>query len=90
MAFQAEPTFTHGTPIKTGILLVNLGTPDEPTTSSVRTYLKEFLSDPRIVEIPKPIWWLILNLIILRVRPAKSAKKSIRAQGTNLMHHFED
>lgn len=75
MAFQAEPAFTHGTPIKTGILLVNLGTPDEPTTSSVRTYLKEFLSDPRIVEIPKPIWWLILNLVILRVRPAKSAKK---------------
>jgi protoporphyrin/coproporphyrin ferrochelatase len=75
MTFQPEPPFSHGAPLKTGILLVNLGTPDEPTKSSVRKYLKEFLSDPRIVEIPKPIWWLILNLIILNVRPAKSAAK---------------
>jgi protoporphyrin/coproporphyrin ferrochelatase len=75
MSYRKEPTYTHGTQSKTGILLVNLGTPDEPTTSSVRKYLKEFLWDPRIVEIPRPIWWLILNVIILNVRPAKSAKK---------------
>jgi protoporphyrin/coproporphyrin ferrochelatase len=75
MPFQPEPSFSHGAQRKTGILLVNLGTPDEPTKSSVRKYLKEFLSDPRIVEIPKPIWWLILNVIILNVRPAKSAAK---------------
>ena len=56
-----------------GVLLVNLGTPDAPTTKAVRRYLKEFLSDPRVVEIPKPIWWLILNGIILNVRPKKSA-----------------
>ncbi|MDD4910790.1 MAG: ferrochelatase [Sideroxydans sp.] len=75
MAYHIEPSFTHGTPEKTGILLVNLGTPDEPTAQAVRPYLKEFLSDPRVVEIPKPIWWLILNGIILNVRPKKSAAK---------------
>ncbi|MBI3479227.1 MAG: ferrochelatase [Nitrosomonadales bacterium] len=75
MTFQTEPTYTHGTPAKTGILLVNLGTPDAPTPSSVRTYLKEFLGDPRVVEIPKAIWWLILNGIILNTRPKKSAEK---------------
>jgi protoporphyrin/coproporphyrin ferrochelatase len=75
MRFQPEPPFQHGTAPKTAVLLVNLGTPDAPTTASVRTYLAEFLSDPRIVEIPKPIWWLILHGIILRVRPAKSAAK---------------
>ena len=75
MAYRPEPSYTHGTPEKTGILLVNLGTPDAPTAQAVRPYLKEFLSDPRVVEIPKPIWWLILNGIILNVRPKKSAAK---------------
>lgn len=59
---------------KIGILLCNLGTPDAPDTPSLRRYLKEFLSDPRVVEVPRLIWWFILNLIILRFRPAKSAK----------------
>ncbi|WP_299490392.1 ferrochelatase [uncultured Shewanella sp.] len=63
----------HGTRGKTGVLLVNLGTPEQPTTSAVRRYLAEFLSDPRVVEIPKLIWMLILHGIILRIRPAKSA-----------------
>ncbi len=54
---------------------MNLGTPDDTSTSAVRRYLKQFLSDTRVVEIARPIWWLILNLIILNVRPAKSAKK---------------
>lgn len=58
---------------KTGVLLVNLGTPEEPTASAVRRYLAEFLSDPRVIEIPKLIWMLILHGIILRIRPAKSA-----------------
>ncbi len=75
MAYQIEPSYTHGTAEKTGILLVNLGTPDAPTAQAVRPYLKEFLSDPRVVEIPKPIWWLILNGIILNIRPKKSATK---------------
>jgi ferrochelatase len=56
------------------ILLVNLGTPDAPTTSAVRRYLAEFLSDPRIVSIPKFIWQIILHGIILRIRPRRSAK----------------
>lgn len=59
---------------KIGILVTNLGSPDEPTPSALRRYLREFLSDPRIVEIPRVIWMLILHGIILRVRPAKSAK----------------
>ena len=75
MAYKTDPPFTHGTPVRTGILLVNLGTPDAPTTPAVRTYLKEFLSDPRVVEIPRAVWWLILNGIILNVRPKKSAAK---------------
>ena len=58
-----------------GVLLVNLGTPDAPTPSAVRRYLREFLWDPRVVQIPRPIWWLILNLIVLPFRPAKTAKK---------------
>ena len=75
MSYKSEPAFTHGTPAKTGIILVNLGTPDAPTAPSVRTYLKEFLGDPRVVEIPKAIWWFILNGIILNIRPKKSATK---------------
>lgn len=75
MVYQTEPAFAHGTPARTGILLVNLGTPDAPTTQAVRPYLKEFLGDPRVVEIPRAIWWLILNGIILNTRPKKSAAK---------------
>ncbi len=75
MAFRKEPPHTHGTVPKTVVVLVNLGTPDEPTTSAVRRYLKEFLSDPRVVEIPRALWWLILNLVILPFRSAKSAAK---------------
>lgn len=56
-----------------GVLLVNLGTPDAPDTSATRRYLAEFLSDPRVVEIPRLLWLLILHGVILRVRPKKSA-----------------
>lgn len=73
--FLPEPHFQHGSISKTGILLVNLGTPESPTAASVRRYLKEFLWDPRVVEIPRLAWWLILNGIILNVRPAASARK---------------
>lgn len=61
-------------PPKTGVLLVNLGTPDAPTPSALRRYLREFLSDPRVIEIPRLIWLGILHGIILRVRPRKSAR----------------
>ena len=75
MSFLAEPSYAHGTPSRSAILLVNLGTPEAPTRAALRRYLKEFLSDPRVVEIPRPLWWPILNGIILNVRPAKSAAK---------------
>jgi protoporphyrin/coproporphyrin ferrochelatase len=74
-AFQREPSFSHGQPARTAVLLCNLGTPDAPTASDVRRYLAEFLGDPRVVEIPRLIWLAILHGIILRVRPAKSAAK---------------
>ena len=79
MTFQQEPAFTHGKPpvnnATTAVLLCNLGTPDAPTASALRTYLKEFLSDPRVVEIPRLVWWFILNLIIVPFRSSKSATK---------------
>lgn len=59
---------------KTGVLLVNLGTPDAPTVPSVRRYLKEFLADPRVVEVPRIIWWFLLNLVIAPLRAPKSAQ----------------
>lgn len=58
---------------KTAILIVNLGSPASPNTGDVRQFLREFLGDPRVVNIPRPIWWMILNLFILPFRPQKSA-----------------
>ena len=73
--YASEPAPKHGASRRTAVLLVNLGTPEAPTKSALRRYLGEFLWDPRIVEIPRPIWWLILNLFVLNLRPAKSAAK---------------
>ena len=75
MPFSPEPPFQHGQLPRTAVLLCNLGTPDEPTPKAVRRYLAEFLSDQRVVEIPRLLWLLILHGIILRFRPAKSAAK---------------
>ena len=61
--------------MKTAILLVNLGTPDAPTAPALRRYLGQFLWDPRVVEIPRAVWWFVLNGIILNTRPQKSAEK---------------
>ena len=72
--FRPEPPSTN-TPDRTGILLCNLGTPDAPTAAATRRYLAEFLSDPRVVEIPAVIWKPLLHGVILRTRPAKSAAK---------------
>jgi ferrochelatase len=72
MSFTSNLTDNSG---HLGVLLCNLGTPDAPTTTALKRYLAEFLWDPRIVEIPRPLWWLILNGIILRTRPQKSAEK---------------
>ncbi|MDH3490510.1 MAG: ferrochelatase [Gammaproteobacteria bacterium] len=71
--YQSTPDFEHGQSESTGILLVNLGTPEEPTSSAVRRFLKQFLSDPRVIEYPRWLWWLILNGVILRIRPSRSA-----------------
>jgi ferrochelatase len=60
-------------PSRVGVLLVNLGSPSGADPSSVRRYLREFLSDPRVIEIPRPVWWLILNFFVLTTRPRKSA-----------------
>jgi len=75
MTIAAEPPYAHGTAERIGVLLVNLGTPDAPTPGAVRRYLAQFLSDPRVVEIPRALWWPILHGVVLRVRPAKSAAK---------------
>ncbi len=75
MNFRSEPPRKAGIQGRTGVLLVNLGTPDAPTASALRRYLKQFLSDPRVVEIPKLAWWPILYGLILPLRSSKSAQK---------------
>jgi ferrochelatase len=75
MAANRAPGSDKAAPGTTGVLLVNLGTPDAPTPAAVRRYLREFLLDPRVVGIPRPLWWLILHLFILPFRPAKTARK---------------
>jgi len=88
--FLPEPPYRHGTAPRTGILLINLGTPEAPTAAAVRPYLKEFLGDPRVVEMPRVLWWLILNGIILNTRPKKSAEKYAKiwtAEGSPLLVH---
>lgn len=66
--------FRHDQDDCTGVLVVNLGTTAEPTPAAVRRYLAEFLWDPRVIEIARPLWWLILHGVILRFRPAKVAR----------------
>jgi ferrochelatase len=82
------PGYVHGTAPRAGVLLVNLGTPDDPSPASVRRYLAEFLWDPRVIEMPRALWWLILHGIILRVRPRRSAhayQKIWTPQGSPLL-----
>lgn len=74
MSKYRSSQFTHSQHDKVGVLITNLGTPNAPDSKSLRPYLKQFLSDPRVVEFPRLLWWLILNGIILRIRPARSAK----------------
>lgn len=75
MRYTSASAFSHGQAALTGVLLLNLGTPDAPTPSALRRYLGQFLWDPRVIELPRPLWWLVLHGIILRTRPAKSAAK---------------
>lgn len=87
-----EPPYLHGTPPRIGVLITNLGTPDAPSAPALRRYLRQFLSDPRVVEIPRLVWWPILNGIILNTRPWRSAQKYAkvwRSEGSPLMMHTE-
>lgn len=88
--YQTTPQFEHGLPESTGVLVVNLGTPEAPTAGAVRRFLRKFLWDPRVVEYPRVLWWLILNLVILVIRPSRSAeayRKIWTDQGSPLLIH---
>jgi protoporphyrin/coproporphyrin ferrochelatase len=90
--FQPEPPYAHGTQARVGILLIQLGTPDAPTPAAVRTYLREFLSDARVVEIPRALWLPILHLWVLRTRPKASARRYAEvwmSEGSPLRVHTE-
>jgi ferrochelatase len=91
--YRSQPDYEHGLADSLGVLLVNLGTPEAATASAVRRYLAEFLWDPRIVELPRPIWWLILHGFILRFRPARSARAYAKIwtdEGSPLLLHSRD
>ncbi|MCE1241146.1 MAG: ferrochelatase [Azonexaceae bacterium] len=90
--YRTEPPHRHDMPARTAVVLVNLGTPDAADAPALRRYLKEFLSDPRVVEIPRLLWWPILNGIILNTRPKKSAAKYASVwlpEGSPLRVHTE-
>lgn len=92
-SYESDPLYKHGDADTLGVLLVNLGTPDAPTTSAVRRYLAQFLWDGRVIELPRPLWWLILNGFILRFRPSRSAeayKEIWTDEGSPLLRFCED
>ncbi len=72
--YLGQQDFRHDSTACIGVLIINLGTPEHPTARSVRQYLAEFLWDPRVVEIPRLLWWLMLHGMVLPFRPARSAK----------------
>jgi ferrochelatase len=73
MKYIGQPDFSHQQAPKIGVLITNLGTPEAPTTSALRKYLAQFLSDPRVIEVPRLLWKCILHGVILRIRPRRSA-----------------
>lgn len=88
----SKSIYQHGSPNRTGVLLINLGTPDAPTAQALRPYLKEFLSNPRVIEVPRLIWWPILHGFILPFRPKASAEKYAKVwmpEGSPLKVHTE-
>ncbi|AWL13090.1 Protoporphyrin ferrochelatase [Saliniradius amylolyticus] len=90
MKYQNPSSFSHRQADKIGVLITNLGTPDAPTKPALKRYLKEFLSDPRVVEVPRLLWWLVLNLVILNIRPKRSAEAYASVwseQGSPLLVH---
>ncbi len=93
MKYRGSPDYDHATAPKVGVLLTNLGTPDAPTRKALKPYLKQFLADPRVIEVPRIIWWFILNVIILNLRPSRSAKAYQQVwteRGSPLLLHLED
>jgi ferrochelatase len=92
MRYLPEPEHPHDRVAKTAILLTNLGTPDAPTPRAVRRYLRQFLSDPRVIEIPRALWLPILHGFVLNSRPRKSARKYAAiwsSEGSPLRVHTE-
>jgi ferrochelatase len=88
--YRSTPQLEPGLPESTGVLVINLGTPDAPTTGAVRRFLRQFLSDPHVIQYPRLPWWLILNFVILLIRPSRSAaayRKIWTEQGSPLMLH---
>ena len=72
--FKGTEEFDHAAKLRIGVLLVNLGTPEAPTKQALRPYLKQFLSDPRVIELPRLKWWFVLNGLVLNTRPKRSAE----------------
>ncbi len=90
MKYRGSANFDHRQEPRIGVLITNLGTPTAPHKKALRPYLKQFLSDPRVVEVPRLLWWLILNGVILNVRPARSAEAYSTVwteEGSPLMIH---
>ena len=93
MKFIGYESFDHEQPARVGVLITNLGTPTAPEKKALRTFLRQFLSDPRVVEIPRLAWWPILHGIILTLRPARSAAAYHEVwteRGSPLMFHTQD
>jgi ferrochelatase len=93
MKYIGTDNFDHDQVPRVGILLTNLGTPQAPEKKALRAYLKEFLADPRVVEVPRFIWWFILHGVILNIRPARSAvsyRSVWTERGSPLLFHTQD
>lgn len=93
MKYIGSQDLEHKQAPRVGVLITNLGTPEKPEKKALRAYLREFLSDPRVVEVPRLLWWFILNGVILNFRPARSAA-SYRTvwtdRGSPLLYHTSD
>ena len=82
-----HPKISYG---KTGVLIINLGTPDSTSWLDIRKYLREFLSDRRVIEVNPVLWQIILNVFILNFRPSKTAKayKEIWMKKKIYLHYY--
>lgn len=93
MKYKGSPGFDHAQAPRIGVLITNLGTPEAPEKKALKPYLKQFLSDPRVVEVPRLLWWFILNVIILNIRPSRSAEAYATVwedEGSPLLLHTRD